>query len=284
MIEAKEINFAYRRGSPVLNDINCKIENGEFVALLGHNGSGKTTLSRLFMALDHPRSGQILIDGEDIINYEPADLADKVGYVFQNGLSTALLRMFTAVPGHACFAVFMGYFYSRAKFASLTNKKGDYTKNMWLTLLIPIVGHGIYDGILFAAQASGADIIEGLGALLWIAYVVVLFVFSFILVIKSAKNDFCIVTLPTQQQTVYRPQVAGNWTCSCGVINSFNFCSACGKPRPMGNIWNCPTCGTLCTYNFCGNCGCPKPAANPVPMPVQQAPAPQAPVPPTPGV
>ncbi|HAM05091.1 MAG TPA: cobalt ABC transporter, partial [Megasphaera sp.] len=56
MIEAKEINFAYRRGIPVLFDINCKIEDGEFVALLGHNGSGKTTLSRLFMALDHPRS------------------------------------------------------------------------------------------------------------------------------------------------------------------------------------------------------------------------------------
>ena len=69
MIEAKEINFAYRRGIPVLFDINC---------------SGKTTLSRLFMALDHPRSGQILVDGEDIVNYEPADLADKVGYVFQN--------------------------------------------------------------------------------------------------------------------------------------------------------------------------------------------------------
>ena len=84
MIEAKEINFAYRRGIPVLNDINCKIEDGEFVALIGHNGSGKTTLSRMFMALDHPRSGQILVDGEDIINYEPADLADKVGYVFQN--------------------------------------------------------------------------------------------------------------------------------------------------------------------------------------------------------
>ena len=52
MIEAKEINFAYRRGIPVLFDINCKIEDGEFVALLGHNGSGKTTLSRLFMALE----------------------------------------------------------------------------------------------------------------------------------------------------------------------------------------------------------------------------------------
>lgn len=84
MIEAKEVNFAYLRGQPVINDIDLNIKDGEFVALLGHNGSGKTTLSRLFMALCHPRSGQILIDGEDIVKKEPADLADKIGYVFQN--------------------------------------------------------------------------------------------------------------------------------------------------------------------------------------------------------
>jgi len=84
MIETKNLNFAYRRGIPVLFDINLKINDGEFVALLGHNGSGKTTLSRMFMALDHPRSGEVLVDGEDIARYEPADLADKIGYVFQN--------------------------------------------------------------------------------------------------------------------------------------------------------------------------------------------------------
>ncbi|MDY4920704.1 MAG: energy-coupling factor ABC transporter ATP-binding protein [Phascolarctobacterium sp.] len=84
MLEAKDVNFAYLRGQPVINDMECRIDDGEFVALLGHNGSGKTTLSRLFMALCHPRSGQILVDGEDILNLEPADLADKIGYVFQN--------------------------------------------------------------------------------------------------------------------------------------------------------------------------------------------------------
>ena len=84
MLEAKDVNFAYLRGQPVINDMECRIEDGEFVALLGHNGSGKTTLSRLFMALCHPRSGQILVDGEDIVKCEPADLADKIGYVFQN--------------------------------------------------------------------------------------------------------------------------------------------------------------------------------------------------------
>lgn len=84
MLEAKDVNFAYMRGQPVIKDIECCINNGEFVALLGHNGSGKTTLSRLFMALCHPRSGQVLVDGEDIVHLEPADLADKIGYVFQN--------------------------------------------------------------------------------------------------------------------------------------------------------------------------------------------------------
>ena len=84
MLEAKDVNFAYLRGQPVINDMECRIEDGEFVALLGHIGSGKTTLSRLFMALCHPRSGQILVDGEDIVKCEPADLADKIGYVFQN--------------------------------------------------------------------------------------------------------------------------------------------------------------------------------------------------------
>lgn len=84
MLEAKEVNFAYLRGQPVIFDMDCTIQDGEFVALLGHNGSGKTTLSRLFMALCHPRSGQVLVDGEDIVMKEPADLADKIGYVFQN--------------------------------------------------------------------------------------------------------------------------------------------------------------------------------------------------------
>ena len=84
MLEAKEVNFGYVRGQLVIHDMDCVSNDGEFVALLGHNGSGKTTLSRLFMALCHPRSGQVLVDGENIIKTEPADLADKIGYVFQN--------------------------------------------------------------------------------------------------------------------------------------------------------------------------------------------------------
>lgn len=184
---------------------------------------------------------------------------ENIGYVFSNGIGAALLRMFTSVPGHAGFAVFMGFFYSKAKYAAVTGKKSECRKNIALSIIIPTLLHGIFDAILFAGEASDVDFLTGMSVLLWLGFVIVLLVFSFILVFKASKNDFCIVTLPDNVQTVYRPAVAGNWTCSCGTINYFNYCSACGKQRPMLNTtWNCPKCGTLCTYNFCGNCGTPK--------------------------
>lgn len=83
-VDLQALNFAYRSGEPILHDINLTIKQGEFVALLGHNGSGKTTLSRMMMALNQPRSGQVLISGKNIKGLEPADLADDIGYVFQN--------------------------------------------------------------------------------------------------------------------------------------------------------------------------------------------------------
>ena len=200
---------------------------------------------------------------------------ENVGYSFMYGLGTALLRMFTAVPGHACFAVFMGYFYSKAKYASVRGKKADFSKFMTLTLVVPILGHGIYDGILMAARASDYDIIMGLGALLWLGYIIVMFTISGIMVFKCSKNDFCIVSVPSPVpgaapvQTVYRPQIAGTWTCTCGITNNFNFCSACGKPRPMlKTTWYCPECGTLSSFNFCGECGTPKPNNLQQPAPV----------------
>ena len=51
---------------------------------------------------------------------------ENVGYVFQNGIGTALLRMFTSVPGHASFAVFMGFFYSKAKYEAVRGNKSAW--------------------------------------------------------------------------------------------------------------------------------------------------------------
>lgn len=60
-------------------------------------------------------------------------------------MSVALLRAFTAVPGHFCFGVIMGYFYSLAKF-----DPKNRTKYSILALVAPILAHGVYDTIAFA--------------------------------------------------------------------------------------------------------------------------------------
>ena len=60
-------------------------------------------------------------------------------------LQTAILRGITAVPAHACFQTFMGYYLSLNKFQNKTNSK----KYIILSLLIPIILHGIYDFLLY---------------------------------------------------------------------------------------------------------------------------------------
>ena len=167
--------------------------------------------------------------------------------------------MFTAVPGHACFAVFMGFFYSKAKYAAITQKKGKCLSNILLAIFVPIVIHGIYDAILMGAGASDLEALAGISIILWLGFVIAMFVVSCIIIVKSSKNDFCIVTMPDKVQTIYRPAVVGNWTCTCGSVNRLNFCPKCGRQREFVSTWYCSKCGAPSSLNFCGNCGSPKP-------------------------
>lgn len=187
---------------------------------------------------------------------------ENITYVFSSGIGTAFLRMFTAVPGHACFAVFMGFFYSKAKYASLTGKKGACTGFTALAMVIPIVIHGVYDAILMGGGSSEIPVLSGLSLVIWIGFVIALFIVSCILIVKTSRNDFCIVSIPDagrMVQTIYRPSIIGGWTCSCGSVNQLNFCPKCGKQRPMSMTWYCPVCATPSAFNFCGHCGCPRP-------------------------
>lgn len=181
---------------------------------------------------------------------------ENIGYVFLgNGVVTAIIRMLAAVPGHACYAVFMGYFYSKAKYAALTNKKGKCAASFLLSILVPVLMHGIYDAVLFVADVSDSGIVMGMSFFIWILYVAAMFAVSVVTVIRASGKDFCIITLSNGNQAVYVPQVAGSWTCACGSLNYLNFCPKCGRQRPVVNSWYCPRCGALTVYNFCGNCG-----------------------------
>lgn len=80
-LECRHISLAYS-ATPVLRDVNLKIEPGEFFALLGPSGSGKSTLLRLIAGFNHHQSGELLIDGQDISGVPPHQR--NVGMVFQN--------------------------------------------------------------------------------------------------------------------------------------------------------------------------------------------------------
>lgn len=69
----------------VLKDFNLKIEQGSFVAILGHNGSGKSTIAKLTNGINIPKSGSVIVDGIEVKNDETVfDVRSKVGMVFQN--------------------------------------------------------------------------------------------------------------------------------------------------------------------------------------------------------
>lgn len=88
-IEVKNLTHTYSAGSALqqtaIRDVNLTIEEGEFVAIVGHTGSGKSTLVQHLNGLLKPTAGQVLVDGEDM-NGEGVNkrlIRQKVGLVFQ---------------------------------------------------------------------------------------------------------------------------------------------------------------------------------------------------------
>lgn len=90
LIEIKDFSYRYPTGDDFsLKNIDLSIEKGEFIAIVGANGSGKTTLCnaiRGFVPMFYKGDyfGQVLIEGEDIMNTTMGELAIKIGYIFQN--------------------------------------------------------------------------------------------------------------------------------------------------------------------------------------------------------
>jgi ATP-binding cassette subfamily C protein LapB len=84
-IEFVEVTFSYPNTEvPSLKNVSFVIEPGEHVAIIGRIGSGKSTIQKLILGLYEPDSGQILIDGIDIKQIDPADLRKHMGYVSQD--------------------------------------------------------------------------------------------------------------------------------------------------------------------------------------------------------
>ena len=70
MIELREVTKEYSKGVAALNGINLKIEQGEFVFIVGDSGSGKSTLIKLIMKELEPTSGTIIVNGNNLSRTE----------------------------------------------------------------------------------------------------------------------------------------------------------------------------------------------------------------------
>ena len=86
-VEFKNVTFAYAGAEQnVLSNISFKANAGETTAFIGSTGSGKSTLISLVPRFFDPTSGEILINGIDVKNYEKNDLMKRIGYVPQRGI------------------------------------------------------------------------------------------------------------------------------------------------------------------------------------------------------
>jgi len=86
-IELRNVRFAYpNRDDAALDGVSFRVAPGERVALIGRVGSGKSTIQRLVMGLYEPSEGEVLLDGVDVRQLDPADVRRNIGYVSQDVL------------------------------------------------------------------------------------------------------------------------------------------------------------------------------------------------------
>jgi len=85
LIEFREVAFRYPGSDrEALHGVNLRIEPGEKLALVGDNGAGKSTLIKLLLRLYDPTQGAILYGGVDLRDFDPRDLRDRIGVLFQD--------------------------------------------------------------------------------------------------------------------------------------------------------------------------------------------------------
>lgn len=83
-VQINDLHFRYPGGQRGLQGVDLTIKSGEYVALVGRNGAGKTTLAKQLNGIFQPTKGNVLVGGEDTRGVPSWELAQKVGYVFQN--------------------------------------------------------------------------------------------------------------------------------------------------------------------------------------------------------
>ena len=92
MLEIKNLRKIYKENTAnavtALKDVNLKVEDGDFLAIMGESGSGKTTLLNIISLIDKETSGQIFLDKKEILSLSDKEKSDfrrdNFGYIFQD--------------------------------------------------------------------------------------------------------------------------------------------------------------------------------------------------------
>ena len=91
MIDVVNVHKSYRSGSrsvEALRGVSCRIDRGRFAFIVGPSGSGKSTLLYLIGAIDRPSSGEIIVDGQDLVTMSETSQnvyrRDQIGFIFQS--------------------------------------------------------------------------------------------------------------------------------------------------------------------------------------------------------
>ena len=108
-------------------------------------------------------------------------LWENIGYVIRYGLGTACVRAVTAVPGHACFGVFMGAWYGIAKRGDNWGRPGMSRMCRWLAFLLPAFLHGCYDYVATMESVHYGWI--------FVVFVAVMFLLALLVVRNLSRHD-----------------------------------------------------------------------------------------------
>lgn len=83
-VDFKNVHFGYREDQIIINDFNASVKPGQKIAIVGPTGAGKTTMVKLLMRFYDVNSGEILLDGHNIKDYNRRELRDAFGMVLQD--------------------------------------------------------------------------------------------------------------------------------------------------------------------------------------------------------
>lgn len=159
---------------------------------------------------------------------------ENILYVCTNGIGNAILRALLSVPGHMCFGVIMGYFLAQAKVGKINKNEGIYSKNMFLSILLPTLAHTAYDALLFYVEYN-------------VLFIIVFFIFDIVMVV------LCILTVNNMSKIQKNVDNSFN----TGILKTTDAGELVFTPMSSNDeIHYCPVCGNnVDGCNYCAKCG-----------------------------